>query len=274
MLWGLILKHVFRCPLKLVMTSCALRRHSLFPRFLLSQMDEIIATSDEAASYFPKVAAVVPHGVDCEKFQPTSRPRAELLNQFGLPDARGIAVCGRIRPEKGTDLFVDALIELLPQHPEFFGCIVGRAAPEHQPFQQQLQRRIAAANLQDRFFWLGEVPYNQMPDLLSGMSLCVAPARYEGFGLVPLEAMACGVPVVAARTGCYPDAIETGKTGALFDCGDRNGLIAGMQSLLATPEKLDDMATACRNRVIDHYSAELEADRIIQVYEKIWNNAA
>lgn len=271
MLWGLIFKHVFRCRLSLVMTSCALRRHSWFPRLLLSRMDEIIATSDAAARYFPSVAAIIPHGVDCERFGPAESSQRELMSQLGFPDAKGIAICGRIRPEKGTDLFVDALIQLLPDHPDFVACIAGRAAAEHQLFQQNLQKKIADAGLTDRFIWMGEVQYDQMPNFLAGMSLCVAPARYEGFGLVPLEAMASGVPVVASRTGCYPDAILPGQTGELFDCGDLNGLISALKPLLSSPNGLLEMASTCRDRIISQYSAQLEADRIMAVYESMWN---
>lgn len=274
MLWGLIFKHLFRCPLSLVMTSCALRQHSWFPRLLLSRMDEMIATSDEAAGYFPKVAAIIPHGVDCERFRPATSSKHDLMKKLGLPAAHGIAICGRVRPEKGTDLFVDAMIKLLPDHPEFVACLAGRAAPEHQLFQQNLQRKIADAGLTDRFFWLGEVQYDQMPDFLAGMSLCVAPPRYEGFGLVPLEAMASGIPVVASRTGCYPDAILSGQTGELFDCEDLDGLVSALEPMLASPNELEKMSPACRDRVVSQYSAEMEAARIMEVYETMWNRAA
>lgn len=274
MLWGLIFKHVFRCPLTLVMTSCALRRHSWLPRLLLARMDSIIATSEQAAGYFPKVDAIIPHGVDCKRFHPPTSSKRELMRSVGLPAAHGIAICGRIRPEKGTDLFVEALIQLLPKHPKFIACIAGRAAPEHQSFQQSLQKKISDAGLTDRFFWLGEVAYDQMPDFLAGMSLCVAPARYEGFGLVPLEAMASGVPVVASRTGCYPDAILSGKTGALFDCGDLNGLVTALSPLLASPNTLVQMSAASRNQVVANYSAEAEANQIMAVYQSMWSRAA
>lgn len=274
MLWGLVFKHLFRCRLSLVMTSCALRRHSWFPRLLLSRMDQIIATSDAAASYFPAVAAIAPHGVDCERFRPALSSKSELMKQLGLPAAQGIAICGRIRPEKGTDLFVDALLKLFPKHPEFIACIAGRAAPEHQSFQHKLQSKIADAGLTDRFFWMGEVAYDQMPNFLAGMSLCIAPPRYEGFGLVPLEAMACGIPVVASRTGCYPDAILPGQTGDLFDCGDLAGLENALAPLLASPGSLRDMAVACREQVESNYSAAQEADQIMAVYESMWNRAA
>ena len=120
MLLGLMIKHLLRGRIRLVMTSCALRRHSWFPRQLLASMDAIIATSDEAASYVSHVVATIPHGVDCDRFQP-AKDRKAALKALGIPGNYGISMVGRIRPEKGSDLFVDAMIRLLPKHPALHG---------------------------------------------------------------------------------------------------------------------------------------------------------
>ena len=106
------------------------------------------------------------------------------------------------------------------------------------------------------------------------MSLCVAPARYEGFGLVPLEAMACGVPVVASQTGCYRDVIQPGVTGSLVPCNDAEALISALDQLMATPGKLSEMGRAGRLSVEQSYSANLEAIRIVDVYRDLWSKAA
>ena len=111
MLLGLIIKHLLRGKIRLVMTSCALRRHSWFPRQLLGSMDAVIATSAEAASYVDNVVATIPHGVDCERFQP-GKDRRAAMRAFGIAGEHGISLIGRIRPEKGTDLFVEAMIRL------------------------------------------------------------------------------------------------------------------------------------------------------------------
>ena len=85
---------------------------------------------------------------------------------------------------------------------------------------------------------MGERGYEQMPEFHGAMSLCVAPARYEGFGLVPLEAMACGVPVVASRTGCYPDVILPGENGELVPCNDPAALEEALQRVMSSPNRL------------------------------------
>ena len=273
MLLGLFVKYLLRGRLRLVMTSCALRRHSWFPRQLLASMDAIIATSPEAASYVDNVVATIPHGVDCDRFRPVEE-RTVAMKAFGIPGKYGISIVGRIRPEKGTDLFVEAMIRLLPKHPDFTACIAGKATIEHEAFRRQLTSRIEEAGLTDRFVWLGEVEYERMPLFHSAMSLCVAPARYEGFGLVPLEAMACGVPVVASQTGCYRDVIQPGVTGSLVPCNDFQALTAALDILMETPSLLVEMGEAGRKSVEQSYSANLEAIRIVGVYRDLWSKAA
>jgi mannosyltransferase len=273
MLWGLLFKHFFRCRLKLVMTSCALRRHSWFPRKLLAAMDAIIATSEEAAGYVDKVVATIPHGVDCKRFRPIANKSA-AMSELGIPGKYGIAICGRVRPEKGTDLFVDAMITLLPDFPDFTACIAGGSSFEFEYFQRGLKDDIAAAGLQDRIRFMGEIDYERMPTFLGGMSLCVAPARYEGFGLVPLEAMACGVPVVASRTGCYSEAIVPGENGELVDCGDLRALEEVLQRVMSSPQRLAEMGESGCRRVREQFSAELEARKIVDVYHRMWSEAA
>jgi len=273
MLWGLIFKYLFRCRLKLVMTSCALRKHSWFPRRLLSAMDAIIATSDEAAGYVDHVVATIPHGVDCNRFRPVVNKSA-AMQEFNIPGKYGIGICGRIRPEKGTDLFVDAMIKLLPIYPDFTACIAGRTSPGFETFQQGLKQKIKAAGLEDRILWMGEIYYEQMPTFHAAMSLCVAPARYEGFGLVPLEAMACGVAVVASRTGCYPDVIQPEESGNLFSCGDLAELVDVLERTMKSPQRLSEMGTAGCRRVKELFSAESEAQKIVDVYHRMWADAA
>lgn len=273
MLWGLVFKHLLRCPLKLVMTSSAIRRHSWFPRQLMAGMDAVIATTDKAASLLKNVVATIPHGVDCRRFCPPA-DRAVAWREWGLPGERGIGIVGRVRAEKGTDLFVEALVQVLQKFPGYTGCIAGRATLEHQGFQRDLQARIRDAGMEDRFAWLGEVNYEQMPRFHQAMSLVVAPGRYEGYGLVPLEAMACGVPVIASQTGAYAKMVEQGVTGELVPCGDLPALVAALERMLASQAKLDSMAAACREHVERHFSARNEAEQIIDVYQQLWSRAA
>src|SRR5690606_25341528 len=143
------------------------------------------------------------------RFTP-AESRAGARASLGLPERKTLGCFGRIRHQKGTDLFVDAMIALLPQNPDWQAVITGRATAEHLQFDKMLKDKVAAAGLADRILFKGEVahpaPYYQALDLF------VAPQRWEGFGLTPLEAMASSVPVVAADVGVFADVV-TAQTG-------------------------------------------------------------
>lgn len=149
MLGGLIARDILRRPIRLVFTSAAIRRHSWFLRLLISRMDAVIATTARAAELVPHVAAVVPHGVDIERFVPPV-DRAQDWAASGFPGRYGIGIVGRIRPEKGTDLFVEAMLRVLPQRPDFTAIIIGRALGADMAFGQNLKVQLKAANLSER----------------------------------------------------------------------------------------------------------------------------
>ncbi len=220
---GLFLKYVLRSPLKLVFTTVALRRHSRVPRALISAMDAIIATTPEAASLVPRCDAIVPHGVDTSVFVPPD-DKQRAWQETGLPGRFGIGTFGRVRPEKGTDLFVEAMCRVLPRFPEFTAIVAGCCKSPDRPFQAALVRRIASAGLSERVIWLGEIPACERHLWFQRISLCVAAPRYEGFGLTPLEAMSCGAAAVATRTGIFPTLIEDGQTGYVVDIDDGDAL--------------------------------------------------
>ena len=149
---AIYIRDVLRLPIKIVFTSAAQRRHSALPRFLISKMDAIIATTETAASYVDNVWAVIPHGVDTNTFVP-ARNTAKAWKETGYSGTRGIACVGRIRPEKGTDLFVDAMIKALPNLKGVTALVIGEAKSKHQNFLQSLQRKIADAGLTERIMF-------------------------------------------------------------------------------------------------------------------------
>jgi mannosyltransferase len=108
----------------------------------------------------------------------------------GLPGEYGIGVFGRVRPDKGSDVFVDAMIEALPHLPGATAVIAGLAQPKHQAYQDALKAKIAAAGLTERIVFLGEVPAGEVHLWYQRCLLCVACPRYEPFGLTPFEAAA------------------------------------------------------------------------------------
>jgi mannosyltransferase len=207
------------------------------------------------------------HGVDLDKFHP-ARGAEDEFAAAGLPGKRAIGCFGRIRHQKGTDLFVEAMIRLLPEFPDWTAVITGRVTAEHQAFAQELKRKIAEAGLTTRIVFLGEVP--DIKIWYRRISLYVAPSRNEGFGLTPLEAMASGSAVVASDAGAYADLIMEGETGFVVPAGDGEALRRAIRTYLADAELL---ARHSANALADahrRFPLQGEAEAIGKVYERLW----
>lgn len=270
---AIIARDLLRLPIKTVFTSAAQRRHSAWPRWLISKMDAVIATSEAAASFVPNTRVVVRHGVDTQSFRPAP-DRAAAWAATGFPGKRGIANIGRLRREKGTDVFVRAMIPLLQADPDLCAVAFGRAQSKDQPFLTALKAEIAEAGVQDRLIFAGERPAPEIAALLPAFSLLVASPRYEGFGMTVLEAMAAGVPFVATDTGIFREASDGGRAGLVVDVGDTAALSAAAQRLLSDPAAHQAAALAARDLATTRYSALGEAQAIAEVYEDLWAKGA
>ena len=188
MIVGLLLKRL-GLKLGLVFTSAAQRRHTAFTNSLMRRMDALISPSPEAASYLSLPATVVLHGVDTERYRPAPN-RATAWKEANLPGLYGIGVFGRIRRQKGTDLFIEAMLKLLPRYPDFTAVVIGLATGKDRAFEARLKAKVAKAGLSSRIVFLGELPPDEVPVWFRRLSIFVGPQRNEGFGLTTLEAMA------------------------------------------------------------------------------------
>lgn len=280
MMAGLWARDVLRLPIKLVFTSAAKRQHGWFPRWLISRMDAVICTSDQAAQFVPNCKAVVPHGVSVQRFTPppnkllawTDRHNPDWGPFNDLPGRYGIGLFGRVRPEKGTHVFVQALIQALPHLPEVTAVIAGLAQPQHQAYQQELQAKINAAGLQDRIVFLGEVPASHIHDWYRRCLVAVACPRYEAFGLTAFEAAACGCALICTRAGAFEDLVQPGVNGELVNAEDPQALAQAMLNVLSSPESAAAMGQAALMRVRQQFSLEHEAAGIERVYQQMWSN--
>ncbi|RCW83878.1 glycosyltransferase family 4 protein [Paracoccus lutimaris] len=266
---GLILRRVLRRRYRLLFTSAAQRRHTGFTRWLVRQQDALIATSPQAASYLERPATVILHGVDLGVFHPAA-DRAELRAELGYqPDDIVIGCFGRIRAQKGVDLLVESALRLFPDRPRAKLVFTGRVTQDNQQFFDDLQAKIAAAGLSDRIRFLGEIPWEQVVRTYQALDLFAAPARWEGFGLTPLEAMACGVPTVAARVGAYETLIRDGETGSLVPRDDADALTAALARWLDDDAGRETAGRAAREHVATNHAIEGEARAIVEVYRKL-----
>ncbi|OAN76498.1 glycosyl transferase family 1 [Jannaschia sp. EhC01] len=267
MLAGLALKHLLRKRLKLVFTSASQRKHTGYTKWLIGQMDHIIATSQKTASYLERPADVILHGIDVDNFTPPT-DRAVLRARLNLPDAMLIGCYGRIRAQKGTGDFVDAMVPVLQQNAGVHGLIMGRATSEHAEYLEALRTQIAEADLTDRLHILPEVPVHEIADYYRALDLFVAPQRWEGFGLTPLEAMACGVPCVATTVGAFPELI-TPETGSLIPPHDIPAMTRAVTRYVDDPALRTTQGHAARAHVDAHFRISQEAEAIMDIYRRL-----
>ncbi len=268
MLVGLVLKWLgFRFAL--IFNSAAQRRHSGYTRFLMGQMDAIIATSEISASFLDLPATVIHHGIDVETYKPPE-DRLAAFAATGLPGKYGIGVFGRVRKQKGIDLFVEAMIRLLPKYPDFTAVVVGLITADNLPFVEKQKHRIEAAGLEKRVLFLGELPIEEVPRWYKRISIYVFASRVEGFGLTMLEAMAAGNAVVATRAGAAEIVIADGDTGVLAPTGDVEALAASIEPLMREPERIEAIGVRARERVVRDFNRDREADEIVAVYRRLF----
>jgi mannosyltransferase len=270
MLCGILLRDVFRAPVRLLFTSAGQRDHKRYTKWLIRRMDAVIATSGRSGSFLRVPYTVIMHGVDLQKFHPP-RTVEDNFSASGLPGRFAIGCFGRVRHQKGTDLFVDAMIALLPQFPDWTAVITGRVTAEHKAFADSLKRKIDEAGLSARIVFLGEVP--DVKIWYRRISLYVAPSRNEGFGLTPLEAMASRTAVVASDAGAYAELVVPGKTGAIVPAGDGGALREAIMPYLADPRLPLEQGANGLADVVARFPLEREAQAISEVYERVWSMA-
>jgi glycosyltransferase involved in cell wall biosynthesis len=115
----------------------------------------------------------------------------------------------------------------------------------------------------------GGVPHELMPELIRGSDLVLSTPDYEPCGIVPLEAMACAVPVVATRVGGRLDTVDDGVTGRLVAPGDAEALARTVSGLQDSPRVVRRLGDAGRRRVLERYTWERVAEGVEQLYERV-----
>ena len=269
MIGGLFLKHVLRKQLQLLFTSASQRYHTKLTKALIRRMDRVVSTSRKTASFLERDSTVILHGIDTETFCPL-QDKTQVRASLGLPETGFLVGCyGRIRAQKGTDVFVDAMIEVVKAHPDCTGIVMGRATPKDVDYENDLKRQVQLLGLSERIRFAPEVPVWDMPSWYQCLDVYVAPQRWEGFGLTPLEAMACAVPVVATRVGAFEELVQDGVTGALIDPSDSAAMAQQVRALLDDRDALQKASAAARAHVLANFQIQKEAAALIEVYRQM-----
>jgi glycogen synthase len=274
---GLLVQKLFDVPLVVTMHSLETLRpwkeHQIVPGFVVSSCDEaeaveqaarIIAVSsgmrDDILAHFrvePERVVVLHNGVDAHAFRRTER--RDALERHGVREPYALFV-GRISEQKG----IFPLLEAARAFPDDLQLVLCAASPDTPELEARLRAEVA-----DRprvRFINAMLPHDDVVQLYSHARVFVCPSVYEPFGLINLEAMACGTPVVASRVGGIPEVVVDGETGVLLPPNDPQAIAAAVRDLGKDPERAARLGAAGRRRVEAEFSWERIAARTLDVY--------
>jgi glycogen synthase len=224
---------------------------------------------------------VIPNGIDIDQYQ--RRPNPFVLSSYRIrPDKPFLIFVGRITRQKGIIHLVNAIKYISPGAQ----IVLCAGAPDTEEIGKEMEERVKKAQTQtsNEIIWVRQwVPKSHLITLYSHASLFVCPSVYEPFGIVNLEAMACGTPVVASAVGGIPEVVVEGATGLLVPFEPistssseprepekfSKDLAHAINSLVSSPETIGEMRLKAREWVETHYRWKDIASQTLEFYEKL-----
>ncbi len=202
------------------------------------------------------------NGIDTGIYRPLM-PRADAKRDLGLSGKTLVGFVGRLSADKGISHLLQALAAMPASHAApVHAVIVGDG--EH---RGAIESEARALGLIDRVHFLGN--RRDTPLLYTAFDVFVLPSRREGFPMVLLEAMACGLPVIATRVGDIDRIIEHGVSGLVVEPADTAALQQALQTVLAEPDRAQRMGTAARERVERRFSSARMAREYLAIYQSV-----
>ncbi|MYS42978.1 glycogen synthase, partial [Streptomyces sp. SID5998] len=224
----------------------------------------------------PARVHVIHNGIDTALYRPD--PGTDALTRIGVdPDRPYVLFVGRITRQKGVPHLLRAVRGIDPGV-QVVLCAGAPDTPEIDREFRELYEELSRARR--GVHWVPRMlPRPEVVQLLTHAAVFVCPSVYEPLGIVNLEAMACGTPVVASRVGGIPEVVEDGRTGVLVDTGDdvgdgfEAGLARALDEVLGDPESARRMGEAGRRRAVEEFGWDAVARRTAQLYEEIRKQA-
>jgi phosphatidyl-myo-inositol dimannoside synthase len=203
-------------------------------------------------------------GVDVDRFTPDPAARSELRSRYGLGERPVVLCLSRLVPRKGQDMLIRAFGRIRARVPGAALVIVGGG-----PYREDLKKLAQRSRVADDVVFTGGVPAQELAAHHAMADVFAMPCRtrgagldVEGLGIVYLEASACGVPVVAGRSGGAPETVRDGETGRVVDGTDVAAIAAAVGDLLADPGTAARMGAAGREWVVQNWQWRTQGARL------------
>jgi len=241
-------------------------RRRLFRWTAYAMADAIFAVTRELRDFHAREAWIHPerigvmyNGVDTQRFAPCREARLAMRKELGLPaESFVVGTVGRLVPIKDHGTLLKAAALLFSSGIDVRVLLAGSG-----PERERLQRQAADA-LDGQICFAGDS--SRVPEMLNAMDVFVLPSLNEGMSNTLLEAMACGLPVVATNVGGNPEIVENNVSGCLFTPGDSQLLAHKLKHLAQNPALIHQLGTAARNRAIESFSLS----RMLEAYRNFY----
>lgn len=221
----------------------------------------------------PYKIQIIPAGVNLELFHPQDKIKAKQM--LGLAEKKVILYVGRIEPLKGIDILINAFAQLECSSDSRLLIVGGNLKRDRE--MERLKALTVQLSIEDSVTFTGAVKQTELPNYYSAADVFVLPSYSESFGLVALEAMACGTPVVVSRVGGLKTFVKEGKTGYLIPWRCPEPFAQRLEMLLAHPALRESMGRAAR-ATAQQMSWSGVADRMLDFYscliDGMWESAA
>jgi glycosyltransferase involved in cell wall biosynthesis len=240
------------------------RIYGIIDRQMARRVDVAVGVSEKVVSRLrAKIPAarlrLIGNGIDTERFGPTA-DRTAARRALSLPEGWTAGFVGRLTPKKGVQDLLAATAQLSRgERPQLL--VVGDG-----DVREDLQARARELGVSANATFAGSQA--DIAAWYAAMDVLVLPSYEEGFPMVILEALACGVPVIATRVGDIPRLVEPGNTGWLIDAGDVAGLTAALREAQSAVSRLTPMGASGRALVVDKFSSEHMARQYLDAYRQ------
>lgn len=248
---------------------------------ILEQSHCVVATSPQEHDDLRRLVSgsgqveIIPCGTDVQNFQPLSK--VEARQQLGFdPQARIVLYVGRFDPRKGIETLVRACDKLRTQlasadDANFRLVIVGGSEPQAADGaeRERIEGIVKDLGLKAITEFVGMVGHDRLPLYYTAADVCVIPSHYEPFGLVAIEAMACGTPVVAANVGGLKFTVIPEETGLLVTAQDVDGFARAIERILTDERWAEKMRHQASARVREYFSWSGVAVQLSDLYRRL-----
>jgi glycosyltransferase involved in cell wall biosynthesis len=206
---------------------------------------------------------VIPNAVDVERFE-IPVDRQWVRGKYVAPHEKMVLFTGRLTPQKGVEYLIHAVPLILKRNPEAKIVIIGEGW-----LRDSLQTLARSMGCQDKVFFTGFLSERDLAEAMVSADVLTVPSVYEPFGIVALEGMAAGVPVVASKTGGLAEVIEHGETGILVYPRDPESIAWGVSQILSNPNYAQQIVKNAKEKLRKNFSWDAVAEKTIRLYEEV-----